>query len=123
MQNISHHKKDLTNFSLDILRKSEFMEGLLKKFSLLKSDNHFNQNEIFKEVLFEIKNQLFIDKKLDTVQQNIENLHAEFFDLMEEVLQTEKVNYTVLKTTKHDIDHPIGFKEGAYLKTIYIRIN
>ena len=45
-----------------------------------------------------------------------------FFDLMEEVMQTAKVNYTVLETTKHDTDHPIGFKEGAYLKTIYIRI-
>lgn len=45
-----------------------------------------------------------------------------FFDLMEEVMQTAKVNYNVLETTKHDTDHPIGFKEGAYLKTIYIRI-
>ena len=45
-----------------------------------------------------------------------------FFDLMEEIMQTAKVNYTLLETTKHDIDHPIGFKEGAYLKTIYIRI-
>ena len=46
-----------------------------------------------------------------------------FFELMEEVMQTAKVNYKVLTTTKHDTDHPIGFKEGAYLKTIYIRIN
>jgi 23S rRNA (cytosine1962-C5)-methyltransferase len=46
-----------------------------------------------------------------------------FFDLMEEVMQTAKVNYNVLETTNHDTDHPIGFKEGAYLKTIYIRIN
>ena len=46
-----------------------------------------------------------------------------FFDLMEEVMQTAKVSYTVLETTNHDTDHPIGFKEGAYLKTIYIRIN
>lgn len=45
-----------------------------------------------------------------------------FFDLMEEVMQTAKVNYKVLETTKHDTDHPIGFKEGAYLKTIYIQI-
>jgi len=46
-----------------------------------------------------------------------------FFELMEEVMLTAKVNYKILGTTNHDIDHPIGFKEGAYLKTIYIRIN
>jgi len=46
-----------------------------------------------------------------------------FFDLIEDVMDVAQVNYKVLTTTKHDIDHPIGFKEGAYLKTIYIRIN
>lgn len=46
-----------------------------------------------------------------------------FFDLMKDVMDAAQVNYTVLTTTKHDIDHPIGFKEGAYLKTIYIKIH
>jgi len=46
-----------------------------------------------------------------------------FFELMEEVMQTTNTNYTILEKTNHDIDHPIGFKEGSYLKTIYIRIN
>jgi len=45
-----------------------------------------------------------------------------FFELMEEVMKSAKVNYKVLETTKHDIDHPIGFKEGAYLKSIYFQI-
>ena len=27
----------------------------------------------------------------------------------------------ILEETEHDIDHPIGFEEGAYLKTIYLR--
>tara|TARA_B100000809_G_scaffold248886_1_gene279457 strand:+ start:903 stop:2138 length:1236 start_codon:yes stop_codon:yes gene_type:complete len=46
-----------------------------------------------------------------------------FFELMEEVMDAAQVNYKVLTTTKHDIDHPIGFKEGAYLKTIYFKIH
>lgn len=46
-----------------------------------------------------------------------------FFELMEEVMQTTNTNYTILEKTNHDIDHPIGFKEGAYLKCIYIRID
>ena len=46
-----------------------------------------------------------------------------FFELMKDVMDSAQVNYTVLTTTKHDIDHPIGFKEGAYLKTIYLKIH
>jgi 23S rRNA (cytosine1962-C5)-methyltransferase len=46
-----------------------------------------------------------------------------FFDLVEETLQKYNANYTVTETTQHDIDHPIGFKEGAYLKCIYIQIH
>ncbi|MDT0552471.1 class I SAM-dependent rRNA methyltransferase [Urechidicola vernalis] len=47
----------------------------------------------------------------------------EFYALVEETLQRKKHNYTILDKTKHDIDHPIGFKEGAYLKCIYIQIH
>lgn len=46
-----------------------------------------------------------------------------FFDLVEEVLQKNNVNYSIIGKTLHDVDHPIGFKEGAYLKCIYIQIN
>jgi len=46
-----------------------------------------------------------------------------FFGLVEEILQKNNINYTVLEKTLHDIDHPISFKEGAYLKSIYLKIN
>lgn len=46
----------------------------------------------------------------------------EFFSLVESILQNNRVNYTVLEKTRHDIDHPIGFKEGSYLKSIYLQI-
>lgn len=46
-----------------------------------------------------------------------------FFELVETTLQQNNANYTILEKTKHDIDHPIGFKEGAYLKCVYVRIN
>ena len=46
-----------------------------------------------------------------------------FFDLVEETLKKNNVNYSIMEKTLHDIDHPIGFKEGAYLKCIYVRIN
>ncbi|WP_420572726.1 class I SAM-dependent rRNA methyltransferase [Kordia sp.] len=47
----------------------------------------------------------------------------DFFDLVEETLHRNNANYTILEKTLHDIDHPIGFKEGAYLKCVYVKIN
>lgn len=46
-----------------------------------------------------------------------------FFDLVEETLLRNNAKYKILEQTLHDIDHPIGFKEGAYLKCIYVRID
>ncbi len=42
-----------------------------------------------------------------------------FFDINKRVLKKHSRAFTVLNTTQHDIDHPINFKEGAYLKTGY----
>ena len=44
-----------------------------------------------------------------------------FFDLVEETLQRNNANYSILEKTLHDIDHPIGFKEGAYLSLFHLR--
>lgn len=46
-----------------------------------------------------------------------------FFELIYETLDKTHTNYKVLEKTLHDIDHPISFKEGAYLKCIYLQIN
>ncbi len=46
-----------------------------------------------------------------------------FFDLVEETLQKYNANYTIIEKTQHDSDHPIGFKEGAYLKCVYVQIH
>jgi 23S rRNA (cytosine1962-C5)-methyltransferase len=46
-----------------------------------------------------------------------------FFDLIEETIRSTKNSYKVLEKTLHDIDHPISFKEGAYLKCVYIQVN
>lgn len=45
-----------------------------------------------------------------------------FFDLMEETIAKTPYNFEVLDKTLHDTDHPIGFKEGAYLKSIYLKV-
>ena len=48
--------------------------------------------------------------------------YESYFELVENVLKKERIPYQVLETTRHDIDHPIGFKEGSYLKSIYIQL-
>ena len=45
----------------------------------------------------------------------------EFFALMERIVQGSNRPYTILEKTTHDIDHPISFPEGAYLKSIYFQ--
>jgi len=44
-----------------------------------------------------------------------------FFDINNYVLASSHRNYKVILKTGHDIDHPIAFPEGAYLKCGYYR--
>ncbi|WP_225037157.1 class I SAM-dependent rRNA methyltransferase [Winogradskyella sp. SM1960] len=48
-------------------------------------------------------------------------LAQSFFDLNEHVLNTQSRLFETELKTKHDIDHPISFPEGAYLKCGYYR--
>ena len=45
-----------------------------------------------------------------------------FFLINEQAMNSQDVNFQVLNKTFHDIDHPIGFPEGAYLKCAYYKI-
>jgi 23S rRNA (cytosine1962-C5)-methyltransferase len=44
-----------------------------------------------------------------------------FHDINEQTLIATKRSFSVEQKTQHDIDHPIGFPEGAYLKCGYYR--
>jgi len=44
-----------------------------------------------------------------------------FFELVVATLEKSGRGFTELERTLHDIDHPIGFPEGAYLKSIYFK--
>lgn len=44
-----------------------------------------------------------------------------FYDINNQVLSSTNRNYKILLKTQHDTDHPIGFTEGAYLKSGYYR--
>lgn len=47
----------------------------------------------------------------------------EFFNTVENVLNSSRKKYSIIDKTYHDIDHPIGFPEGAYLKCGYYRFD
>jgi 23S rRNA (cytosine1962-C5)-methyltransferase len=47
----------------------------------------------------------------------------QFFALTEKTVAQTVPDYRVLEKTEHDIDHPVGFPEGAYLKCIYFKLN
>tara|TARA_R110001583_G_scaffold154037_1_gene305701 strand:- start:4051 stop:5280 length:1230 start_codon:yes stop_codon:yes gene_type:complete len=44
-----------------------------------------------------------------------------FFDINSQVLSSTNRSYNLILKTQHDIDHPVGFLEGAYLKCGYYR--
>ena len=44
-----------------------------------------------------------------------------FFQINKEVLDHQFRSYNLQNKTQHDVDHPISFKEGAYLKTGFYR--
>ncbi len=46
-----------------------------------------------------------------------------FFDINTKALSESKRPFKVVLKTQHDIDHPIGFPEGAYLKCGYYRFS
>lgn len=46
----------------------------------------------------------------------------DFFEVILQNLQSSGRRFRELERTFHDIDHPIGFEEGKYLKAIYYRM-
>ncbi|WP_412985528.1 class I SAM-dependent rRNA methyltransferase [Pontimicrobium sp. IMCC45349] len=48
-------------------------------------------------------------------------LSQAFFDINKQVLNATQKKYKVILKTEHDLDHPVTFPEGAYLKCAYYR--
>ncbi len=47
----------------------------------------------------------------------------DFFEISEEHISITGRSFEIIEKTYHDIDHPINFPEGAYLKCGYYRLN
>ena len=46
----------------------------------------------------------------------------EFFATLHEAAAAGGVELSEIRRTGHPVDHPIGFEHGAYLKTLYARV-
>ncbi len=46
----------------------------------------------------------------------------DFYDWVTAHLRQAGYGFTILEKTQHDIDHPVRFPEGAYLKSIYLKV-
>ncbi len=46
----------------------------------------------------------------------------EFFGIVGEVLNSCNRMITELERSFHDVDHPVGFAEGSYLKSVYFAV-
>ena len=48
-------------------------------------------------------------------------LAQSFFDLNQRILNSQSRLFETVLKTKHDLDHPVTFPEGAYLKCGYYK--
>ena len=46
-----------------------------------------------------------------------------FFKIAIDNMEASGRSYVEMERSLHDVDHPIGFKEGGYLKSIYFKVN
>ncbi len=46
----------------------------------------------------------------------------QFYATVLQAVKEMPIKWEEIERSEHDIDHPIGFKEGAYLKSIYLKI-
>lgn len=85
-QTLKHKDKDLTDFAIDITRKHEFIEEMLKKLNKLKKSE--NDIEELKETINFVKAELSIDNNLKLFQENIDQVHHEFIQTLESKFPT-----------------------------------
>lgn len=122
-KNVKHHK--LEGDAFDTMRS---LANVGKRFDLIIVDPpSFAKRE--KEVSIALKKYgelvrlavNLVSKKgvllMASCSSRVSN--EDFFTLVDENIKGSKRKFTLLEKTYHDIDHPIGFPESAYLKGVY----
>lgn len=77
---LEYKKKDLVDMALSLLQKQEWAQKLDDHIQNIESAKGKKRSREFKKLKDEIRNQIYVDKKLEILQQNIDMLSKEFFD-------------------------------------------
>ena len=81
---INFKKRDLTDFGIEISRKREFINKLLKQLNVIKNESHIKSPEL-DDIIKSTKAQLKIDQHLDYFHQNVEVVNHEFNGRLKEL--------------------------------------
>ena len=81
---INFKKRDLTDFGIEISRKREFINKLLKQLNVIKNESHIKSPEL-DDIIKSTKAQLKIDQHLDYFHQNVEVVNHEFNGKLKEL--------------------------------------
>lgn len=93
-EQLENKNKDLTNLSLDIVRKNDFSEELKRKLNELEEQlpNHLKTK--IKDLQLFTNSHLQLNEDLSTLQTNVDKINGEFYEKLDalgkELSQTEK---------------------------------
>ena len=90
------------------------------KLNQTKSKKEIERAKQKYESLAKLGSQLTRSNGLLILASCSSRVHAEdFFEINNKALKSTKREFEMIRSTLHDTDHPVGFEEGAYLKTGY----
>ena len=105
-----------------IKRKKKFDVVVIDPPSFAKQQSDIELAKKKYAQLAELGVQLTIENGLLVLASCSSRILAQsFFDLNQRVLNSQSRLFETILKTKHDIDHPVTFTEGAYLKCGYYR--
>ncbi len=77
---LKYKNKDLADMAVSLSQKHEWATVLGKKVRLIETSKGHQRSREFKKLKNEILNQVYIDRELSLLNQNIDKLNKEFYD-------------------------------------------
>lgn len=106
---LENKQKDMANLALNLSQKQSWTRDLILKLDKVESAKGHQRTREMKRLKDEIKNQLYVDKNLELLQQNIDRLSHEFYDRLQKQFpnlsktETRLSSYIKLKLTNAQI--------------------
>lgn len=77
---LENKKKDLTDLALSLHQKQQWAKELNTQMQKITTERGYKRSRELKKLQDEIRSNVYVDKKLELIQQNIDILSHEFFD-------------------------------------------